>query len=635
MANLSNINNILRISSSGVGLNKDNIGPSELDIESAGADMIDMTRTGQKTYRLAISSTSDFSIFDVAANDDRLVINSAGNATFAGNISVNNKIELYSDGTLNWGSAHDFGRLTFDTGVAIVAGLSGKSLVLRSNGSGSSNTALTLDTSQNATFTGTVTTASRFNASTQALHFPNYTGTGWQIGADSTANGMYIYNENGTYALKLTNAGAATFAASVNVPSASIPTMSVDTNFVGSIYQASTLFKNNNYINIAGTKNVKKYLLSAYFINGDANQAVDIIFPNIALQGYLRITLSGTYSNQNVTGKLTKVIPFGWNPNGSIWGSGGNYTIEAAVGGIATAFTIGNIAWKSSTSKFIIPIYKLSAAGNSVKVIVEYFGDAGEQIDNLTLGGKYTISPPAPFNNRHYPSVERLQIGAGGYTGGVQYGIRLPQGNTDVSKIGWADNSGGERAAIICDSSTDSLHFYTGNSGTLTDRVRITAGGVLDVDGPGAKIKVDGANYVEMATFSAASNSTVGIVQNNQGYVTSFSTSGTHQNSNTALFVPVANGIRITKPGLLQVSVTQDFISTLSSGYCSVQIRKNGTVQFYSLRTNSNSQWDMLNSTGTMIVAANDEIGFYYNATDFTSMDTGSWSQYSFIWTSR
>ena len=45
MANLSNINNILRVSSSGVGINKNNTGPSELDIESAGADMIDMTRT--------------------------------------------------------------------------------------------------------------------------------------------------------------------------------------------------------------------------------------------------------------------------------------------------------------------------------------------------------------------------------------------------------------------------------------------------------------------------------------------------------------------------------------------------------------------------------------------------------------
>ena len=78
MANLSNINNILRVSSSGVGINKNNTGPSELDIESAGADMIDMTRTNLKTYRLAISGTSDFSIFDVVANEDRLTIDSSG-----------------------------------------------------------------------------------------------------------------------------------------------------------------------------------------------------------------------------------------------------------------------------------------------------------------------------------------------------------------------------------------------------------------------------------------------------------------------------------------------------------------------------------------------------------------------------
>ena len=90
MANLSNINNILRVSSSGVGLNKNNTGPSELDIESSGADMIDMTRTGQKTYRFAISGASAFSLFDVAANADRLTIDSSGNSTFAGNVSTGN-----------------------------------------------------------------------------------------------------------------------------------------------------------------------------------------------------------------------------------------------------------------------------------------------------------------------------------------------------------------------------------------------------------------------------------------------------------------------------------------------------------------------------------------------------------------
>ena len=87
----------------------------------------------------------------------KITLAAGGTTTFAGQINAeealfNGKLKIYDDGTLNWGAAQDSGRLTYDTGVAIVAGLSGQSLVLRSNGSGSSNTALTLDTSQNATF---------------------------------------------------------------------------------------------------------------------------------------------------------------------------------------------------------------------------------------------------------------------------------------------------------------------------------------------------------------------------------------------------------------------------------------------------------------------------------------------------
>ena len=110
MANLSNINNILRISSSGVGLNKNNTGPSELDIESAGADIIDMTRTNLKTYRFAISGASAFSLFDVAANADRLVINSAGNATFAGDVTLGSWLKG-SSGTNAFYSATSYGTL--------------------------------------------------------------------------------------------------------------------------------------------------------------------------------------------------------------------------------------------------------------------------------------------------------------------------------------------------------------------------------------------------------------------------------------------------------------------------------------------------------------------------------------------
>ena len=105
MANLSNINNILRVSSSGVGINKNNTGPSELDIESAGADMIDMTRTNLKTYRLAISGASDFSIFDVVANSDRLTISSSGNLGVGGSPVLKLEVQGTASSPTPFGSA--------------------------------------------------------------------------------------------------------------------------------------------------------------------------------------------------------------------------------------------------------------------------------------------------------------------------------------------------------------------------------------------------------------------------------------------------------------------------------------------------------------------------------------------------
>ena len=58
-----------------------NVNTGRLFVEQSGADMIDMTRTGVGTYRLAISGSDAFSVFDVGANADRLIINSSGNVS--------------------------------------------------------------------------------------------------------------------------------------------------------------------------------------------------------------------------------------------------------------------------------------------------------------------------------------------------------------------------------------------------------------------------------------------------------------------------------------------------------------------------------------------------------------------------
>nr|BAR34195.1 hypothetical protein [uncultured Mediterranean phage uvMED] len=73
-------------------------------------------------------------------------------------LDINGRIKALGNGTLKWGSSANFGNLTWDTGYALVGGLSGKGLKLFTNGG--SNVALTIDTSQNATFAGDVTISS-------------------------------------------------------------------------------------------------------------------------------------------------------------------------------------------------------------------------------------------------------------------------------------------------------------------------------------------------------------------------------------------------------------------------------------------------------------------------------------------
>ena len=194
---------------------------------------------------------------------------------------------------------------------------------------------------------------------------------------------------------------------------ANIPTIAGNTNFTGDIYQYGSIFRNSSFMDVVGNRNSKIELETPYFTHTVSNQAVNIQFPNVAMQGYYKITLSGSYSHQDISGKLTKVIPFGYNPNGSIWRTGSSQSeITIATGGVSTNFTIGNLAWDSTNSKFIIPIYKLTSTGNSVKILIEYFGGAANNLKDVTLSAKYTQTAPSPFNVRQYQYIQdRLGIG--------------------------------------------------------------------------------------------------------------------------------------------------------------------------------------------------------------------------------
>jgi len=95
MANLSNINGkfvVDTVGNIGVGTltPRSDANTTNISIQSSGTARLFVNNTGAsgKEYAIYSSANGDFGIFDYGAVSARLVINSAGNATFAGNITA-------------------------------------------------------------------------------------------------------------------------------------------------------------------------------------------------------------------------------------------------------------------------------------------------------------------------------------------------------------------------------------------------------------------------------------------------------------------------------------------------------------------------------------------------------------------
>ena len=103
MANLSNINNILRTGSLGVGINRDPLGAFEISSATKPGIKMFNTAASGKTYEAYSDANGNYIIYDQDADDNRLVINSAGNATFAGSVTITggttNGLNITTSGT--------------------------------------------------------------------------------------------------------------------------------------------------------------------------------------------------------------------------------------------------------------------------------------------------------------------------------------------------------------------------------------------------------------------------------------------------------------------------------------------------------------------------------------------------------
>jgi hypothetical protein len=171
-------------------------------------------------------------------------------------------------------------------------------------------------------------------------------------------------------------------------------------------YAAYNSYSNlyTNTLSVGSDCYAEKVFDLGYFSHGVANIVAYIDFGNIQNSGYLEVEVNSTYSNQNATGLLRKILPFGTNVNGGQWYSGDS-KVQEANGSIPDNIFIGDLEW--SGTNFRLPIYHVVSSGNSFRARVKYFTQAGNAAGILNGASVSTSTRTAPANWTNNPAYNR------------------------------------------------------------------------------------------------------------------------------------------------------------------------------------------------------------------------------------
>ena len=255
-----------------------------------------------------------------------------------------------------------------------------------------------------------------------------------------------------------------------------------------------------------GWKSEKVFYVS--FPHTAADRAVNLQFAQY-FHGYLEITISGGYSNQNTVGIIKKRYYLGFNQNGNIWqGSVGH--IVSSFGPIHNQIRMMDISWDGS--RYILPICHIVSTGNAYIISVKTHGAGYNDPEDLTLGSVYAYgsSPSAEYPIIKAGLSDALSTDAGGNVG---IGTTTPISNRRLRV--WSDtdtyaqietsNAGADtwvyfRNAGDNDASTDfrmgrsNLGLFILGAGNGTTHMAVTAAGKVGIGttSPGPRLEVRG-----------------------------------------------------------------------------------------------------------------------------------------------
>ena len=133
------------------------------------------------------------------------------------------------------------------------------------------------------------------------------------------------------------------------------------------------------------------------FANSTANQKVDLYWTGTQVfWGEILVTVTGTYSNQNNAGSITKKFYVGLNASNSVYTNESRYTDTGGV--TADNFAISDLRWDSTNSRYYITVVHRVSTGNQIGIKVEAFAKDHahiSNIDDITTGSVYTTDTTA------------------------------------------------------------------------------------------------------------------------------------------------------------------------------------------------------------------------------------------------
>ena len=557
----------------------------DIIIDNSSGDPFLKLKTAAQEYVLRIdqSDSEKFQIRNTTSSVTALSIDTSSDATFVGVIHTSKdggavaaistpRIRLRTDGVIDWGATYNAGQLTWDSNYAFVNGLSGRGLKFGTNGG---TLALTISTSQTATFTATssaLTVIARDNLFVGAgqlyIGAENATTDNTFRQVVNTSAGSFTLQKriSGTFTdiLSFNNSNNAIFAGKVGIGMTPVEVLDLKAASGDTRVRLDAASGSDTEVKFFNA-GVAQYTIghddgTDNFVIGGAN--VDTPFVNVNKAGNVGIGATATDGNLQVkkTGISTGITNVLMNASfsegsGSLKGLQIGYRTDETTAVLAARTATGNIAFMSYDGSW------------SESMRIKNNGNVGIGVTGPTA--KLHVSGQTKLTGGTFEVSTDASVGG---TGGFSYSFRDAVGINNPNSVSAPSVAGYVMTVGRSTSGSVGGGIYVEGESRF---VRGLAGGIKFV-------AYDGTNEVGTPTFLLGTDNSGNIVKTN-----------TVPGSGAGPYLPLSAGSSFPLTGDLYtgtfaINTRRLNISSFTAGAGLVMNYGNatGTVEFISLQSN-------------------------------------------------